>query len=145
MMYKKLATALTINAVIMFFVMYAMIDQFDHFYFNINRVYMTLLMVAPMAIIMLLVMRSMYTNQTLNYLLIAAFSGLFLLCFFFVRAQTLVGNEQFLRSMIPHHSSAILMCQEAAITDPEIIQLCEEIIEAQREEIAQMKALLAQQ
>lgn len=55
---------------------------------------------------------------------------------------TPVGNEQFLRSMIPHHSSAILMCDEARITDPEITRLCEQIVRTQREEIAQMRAIM---
>ncbi|HXV98831.1 MAG TPA: DUF305 domain-containing protein [Anaerolineae bacterium] len=142
-MYKKLAIAISINAVIMFLITYAMIDKFDHLYLNINRVYMSLMMVAPMVIIMLLVMRSMYENKKLNYILIAAFSGLFILCFSLARTQTPVGNEQFLRSMIPHHSSAILMCQEAEITDLEIIELCEQIVKSQEEEITQMKAILA--
>lgn len=142
-MYKKLAIVIVINAVIMFFITYVMIVQLNHFYFNINRVYMALMMVSPMVILMLIVMRSMYTKQPLNYLLIAAFSALFILCFALTRTQTLIGNDELLRSMIPHHSSAILMCQEAALTDPEIIQLCEEIVQSQQEEIAQMKAILA--
>lgn len=53
-----------------------------------------------------------------------------------------MGNAQFLRSMIPHYSSAILMCQEASITDADILALCEEIVRAQREEIAQMESIL---
>ncbi len=44
--------------------------------------------------------------------------------------------------MIPHHSRAILVCQEANITDPEIEQLCVEIIDAQQKEIAQMEDIL---
>ncbi|OWP36679.1 DUF305 domain-containing protein, partial [Klebsiella aerogenes] len=43
---------------------------------------------------------------------------------------------------IPHHSRAILVCQEADITDPEIVQLCDDIVEAQQEEIAQMEEIL---
>ena len=50
------------------------------------------------------------------------------------------SDPGFLTSMIPHHSRAILVCQEASITDPEIEQLCSEIVEAQ--EIAQMKEIL---
>lgn len=144
MMYKKLLLALSINAVIMFLLTYVMINEISHFYFNINKVYMALMMVAPMVIVMLLVMPSMYENKRWNSILIAAFSGLFILCFWLARTQSPVGNEQFLRSMIPHHSSAILMCQEAHITDPEIITLCEQIIQAQEEEIAQMKGILEQ-
>ena len=64
--------------------------------------------------------------------------------FYGMRTQLAVGDEQFLRSMIPHHSGAILMCQEASITDPEIQALCNEIIESQRREIAEMEALIAE-
>lgn len=141
-MYKRFAVTLAINAVLMFLITYAMIAEIDHFYVNINRVYMALMMVAPMAVLMLIVMRSMYQNQRLNYLLIGAFTGLFLLSFALARTQTPVGNNQFLRSMIPHHSSAILMCQQANITDPEIVSLCQQIVKSQEEEIAQMKAIL---
>lgn len=140
--YRKLALTLSINAVLMFFITYAMIDTVDHFYVNINRVYMSLMMVAPMAMLMLFVMRSMYTNTTLNSILHAVFAALFLASFALARTQTPVGNEQFLRSMIPHHSSAILMCEQSAITDQEISTLCEEIVKAQKEEIAQMKNIL---
>lgn len=141
-MYKKLAIAISINAVLMYLITYVMIDDFSHFYNNINRVYMSLMMVAPMVIVMLLVMSSMYENKRLNYILIAASAGLFILCFSLARTQVPVGNAQFLRSMIPHHSSAIVMCQESELTDPEIIKLCEQIIKSQEEEITQMKAIL---
>ncbi|MCQ3980523.1 MAG: DUF305 domain-containing protein, partial [Anaerolineae bacterium] len=133
MMYKKLALAISINAVIMYLLTYVMIDTIDHLYLNINRLYMALIMAAPMVIVMLLVMRSMYENKKLNYILIAAFSGLFILSFYLARTQTPVGNDQFLRSMIPHHSSAILMCQRSDITDSEIVNLCEQIVKAQEE------------
>lgn len=143
MMYKKFALALTLNSIVMFFIMYAMVAEIDHVQLNINNLYMVLMMVAPMGIVMLLVMRSMYENKKLNYLLIAVFSGLLILSFVLTRSQTPVGNDQFLRSMIPHHSSAILMCQQSQLTDPEIIQLCQEIIASQKEEITQMQAILA--
>lgn len=141
--YKKLAITISLNAVVMFLLTYVMIDRIDHFMVNINRMYMALIMVAPMVVLMLLVMGSMYKNKSLNYILITAFAILFLVVFWLIRSQTPVGNQQFLRSMIPHHSSAILMCQESAITDPEIITLCEEIVATQEEEIAQMNAILS--
>lgn len=53
-----------------------------------------------------------------------------------------VGNDQFLRSMIPHHSHAILVCEEASIIDPEIEELCDQIIASQEEEIDIMKRML---
>jgi hypothetical protein len=30
--------------------------------------------------------------------------------------------------MIPHHSGAILMCEQAALTDPDIVALCRQIV-----------------
>lgn len=141
--YKKLGIVISINAVVMFLLTYALIDSWDHFYPNINRVYMALMMVAPMVILMLWVMRSMYEDRKLNTILYLGFSLLFVASFLLARTQTPVGNDQFLRSMIPHHSSAIVMCEESAITDPQIIELCEEIVEAQVSEINEMKEILA--
>ncbi len=140
--YGKLAINLLLSLIAMYLVMFAMIDGPDDFYNNLNMYYMALMMVAPMAILMLLLMGSMYQNRTLNLVLYVAFAGVFVGAFAFIRAQTFIGNEQFLRSMIPHHSGAILMCREASITDPEIVALCDTIIQSQREEIVQMKSML---
>lgn len=141
-MYRKLALAISINAVLMYLITYVNLADISHFQININRLYMALLMAAPMVIIMLLVMRSMFNNDRLNIGLYAAAAGAILLLFLLIRTQTPVGNEQFLHSMIPHHSSAILMCEESTISDPEISDLCNQIVRAQREEIAQMKQIL---
>jgi uncharacterized protein (DUF305 family) len=45
--------------------------------------------------------------------------------------------------MIPHHSGAILMCQEASLRDPTLLRLCDDIVKSQRQEIDQMKRMLA--
>jgi uncharacterized protein (DUF305 family) len=45
--------------------------------------------------------------------------------------------------MIPHHAGAILMCGRATITDTELKKLCGEIMQGQRQEIEQMKKILA--
>ena len=50
--------------------------------------------------------------------------------------------RQFLRSMIPYHASAILMCNEAAIQDAEIRTLCGAIASSQQAEIEQMQTKL---
>lgn len=140
--YRKLAIAITINTIIMFFLTYVMISSADHFVVNINRIYMALIMAAPMVIVMLLVMRSMFMNKRLNAILLATFGLITILLFILIRTQTPVGDVQFLRSMIPHHSGAILMCEQSTITDPEIIELCDEIVQAQQEEISQMETIL---
>jgi len=44
--------------------------------------------------------------------------------------------------MIPHHSIAILTSERANISDPRVRKLADEIIKAQRLEIAEMKALI---
>lgn len=142
-MYKKLAIVVSINTVWMFLLMYVMIWEWGHFQLNINSLYMAVVMVAPMVLTMLFVMRSMYENKRLNVALYVGFAVLFVLSFMGIRTQTPVGDDQFLRSMIPHHSGAILMCEESDISDPEVAALCEEIVKTQKEEIAQMEALLA--
>lgn len=140
--YRKLGIAVSINTVIMFLLTYVLISSWDHFLVNINRVYMALIMAAPMVIVMLLVMRSMFKDKRLNTILFTVFGGAIIVLLILMRTQTPVGNAAFLRSMIPHHSSAIVMCEQSTITDPEISDLCEQIVQTQKEEIAQMKAIL---
>ncbi|MET3951020.1 DUF305 domain-containing protein [Arthrobacter sp. UYEF36] len=84
----------------------------------------------------------MFKNKRLKIVLTAVMAAVFVLIFAFGRAETFISDEQFLKSMIPHHSRAILMCQEADITDPEIKELWEEIISSQQKEIDQMKTIL---
>ena len=60
----------------------------------------------------------------------------------FTRYQTGIYDNDFLRSMIPHHSGAVLMCENPRLEDPEIKSLCSQIIEGQKREIDQMKAIL---
>ena len=45
--------------------------------------------------------------------------------------QTAIADRQFVRSMIPHHASATLMCQNASIHDQELKSVCREIISSQ--------------
>jgi len=140
--YRNLAAELAIDFVIMYLVMYTMIATLGHFYLNLNNVYMTLMMAAPMAILMLIFMRSMYPSRRVNLAIAAAATVLFIGSFVGMRTQAFVGDAEFLRSMIPHHSGAILMCEQASLRDPEIIVLCDNIVRSQREEIAEMQALL---
>ena len=56
-------------------------------------------------------------------------------------SQTLIDDRQFIASMIPHHSGAILMCREANLADTELKTLCQQIVEAQRSEIEKMESI----
>ena len=140
--YRTFALNLIISAVIMYFVMFTMIYGLSEFYNNLNMAYMAIMMAAPMGMLMLVMMGSMYNDRRLNLVLLGGFALLFALAFWGMRAQVLVGDRQFLRAMIPHHSGAVLMCERASLKDPEIKQLCSQIIVSQKEEIAKMKAIL---
>lgn len=140
--YKHFGIELLIEGIFMFFVMYAMVYSAQHVYLNINNLYMTFMMVAPMGLVMLISMRHMYQNKNLNLILYTFFIILFVVSYYAIRAQAIVDNKQFLKSMIPHHSGAILMCEKASISDPEIKTLCKEIIESQTREINQMQEML---
>jgi uncharacterized protein (DUF305 family) len=141
-MYAKLGLALALSYVVMFLLSMSMIREWDHFYLNGSNAWMALVMVAPMGLIMIAVMWAMFQNKALNAGLALAFVAVFAGALYLGRQEADVGNEQFLKSMIPHHSRAILVCQEADITDPEIEELCGEIVKTQQEEIAQMKEIL---
>lgn len=140
--YKALAMMGVLSFISMYILMYSMVNAFENVFTNVNQVYMAGLMTAPMIIIEILLMRSMYMNKQLN-LVIIGFSAVALIAFYMsIRKQAFVSDKQFLKSMIPHHAGAILMCENANIQDPEIKKLCEEIVASQQREIAQMKAKL---
>lgn len=141
--YASMALQTTISGVVMYLVMFVMIDNTASFYNNLNMFYMTLMMVAPMMVLMVLAMKHMFPSKALNALVVLGAIVVFFGAFALIRTQTTIGDRGFLRSMIPHHSGAILMCGEANLTDPEIKKLCEEIIRSQQREIDQMKSILA--
>lgn len=128
---------------IMFIVMYTMVDSFAEVFANLNQAYMAVMMVATMGIIMLLLMKDMYKNKKRNSLIYLGSVALFLIFFVFMRQQSFIGDKQFLRSMIPHHSGAVLMCEKADLSDAEIKTLCDQIIKGQKAEIDQMKEILS--
>jgi hypothetical protein len=140
--YKKLAISLIISFVIMYSVMFLNVNDTGHIYLSLNRMYMTLLMVSPMALIMLFVMGSMYKNKKLNSIIGLAAVVVFVLSFISLRNQAFVGDIQYMKVMIPHHSSAIMTSKNADIEDPEVKKLSEGIIQSQEKEIAEMKAIL---
>ncbi|TDR45653.1 hypothetical protein DFR29_10481 [Tahibacter aquaticus] len=141
--YPRFAAMVAASFVAMFALMYVMVDRFAHVLSNLNQVYMAALMAGAMVLIELAFMWKMYPDPKLNALLAAIAVVVVGVGWFGVRYQWGIGDSQFLRSMIPHHAGAILMCEEAAITSPEIRTLCGDIQRSQRAEIAQMQALLA--
>jgi uncharacterized protein (DUF305 family) len=134
---------IVLSFIAMYVLMYGMVNAFANVYMNVNQLYMAGLMAAPMGVIELALMRAMYPNRRLNAVVVVG--SLVALAAFWVllRQQAAVTDRQFLRSMIPHHAGAILMCEEAPIQDADIRKLCEGIIASQQSEIDQMKAKLS--
>ena len=140
--YSKLLFMAVLSFISMYVLMYAMVDTFANVLPNINQFYMAGLMTLPMVIIEVVLMGSMYLNRRLNFTIITLCSVMLIAFFFFIRQQSFVSDKQFLRSMIPHHASALLMCEKTNLQDTELKNLCASIISGQQDEIDQMKAKL---
>lgn len=140
--YRRLLIMTGCSFISMYILMYAMVDVFANVYSSFNQIYMAGLMTAPMVLIELVLMKAMYADKTRNAIIMAASGLIGALCFILIRQQAAIGDDQFLRSMIPHHAGAILMCQQASLQDPELQDLCRTIISGQQAEIDLMKAKL---
>jgi hypothetical protein len=128
----------------MYALMYMMVDRLENVLPNLNQVYMAAVMTAPMVIFEVLLMGSMFPGKTLKAGLIGAGSIALVVFSLLIRNQTAIGDKELLRSMIPHHAGAILMCEKARLEDPENIRLCRLIIETQKQEIGIMKRKLSE-
>ncbi len=140
--YLKFALMMATSFVIMYAVMFLNAASIDHVMLSTMRTYMTLLMIAPMAVVMLLYMWGMYKNKKLNALILAVSIIGFGAVYYMMRNQTGISDVQYMKAMIPHHSSAILTSENADLQDPETKKLAEDIIKLQKEEIALMKDYL---
>ena len=103
---------------------------------------MAILMVSAMSISMILFMRKMYKDKKKNNVIIICSILIFILTLFLLRTQAPIEDKQYMKAMIPHHSSAILTSQEANLKNSEVQFLGEDIIKAQEREIDQMKEVL---
>ena len=143
MSYPKFSLMLLVSFVIMYAIMFLNVDEVSHIYISITRVYMALLMVSSMAIVMIWMMGKMYPDKKLNTGILLGSVVLFGLVLTGLRTQTPIGDVQYMKAMIPHHSSAIMVSKNTSLKDPEVIKLSEGIIASQQKEIAEMKAILA--
>ncbi len=140
--YLKFAAMVLTSTIFMFIFKYLSTFEFSHIFFSETRIYMALLMGATMTVIMLLFMRNMLKNRKANIGIILGSVVVFSLSLFLLRSQTLVDDTDYMEAMIPHHSIAILTSENAEISDPRVRELADEIIEAQRKEIDEMKNLI---
>nr|WP_253958181.1 DUF305 domain-containing protein [Metabacillus halosaccharovorans] len=130
------------STIVMFLFKYLSTYSLDHVFFSESRLYMALLMAATMSIIMLGFMYRMLKNRKLNIGIAVVSILVFSLSLFLLRSQTMVADTDYMEAMIPHHSIAILSSERAKITDPRVRELADEIINAQRKEIDEMKKLI---
>lgn len=142
--YRLLAWMTLVMFVAMYVLMYAMVDRVAHVYHSLNQGYMAALMTGAMVLLELGIMRHMYPDRSRNVIVVVLSMIVLAVSWFGIREQWGIGDRQFLRSMIPHHSGAILMCGNAAITDERIRALCGEIESSQQREIELMEQLLDQ-
>jgi len=122
--------------------MYLNSYQLDHVFFSETRTYMALVMGASMAVIMLAFMIKMYANRRVNIGIFVASAVVFSFALWLVRSQATIEDVSYMKAMIPHHSIAILTSERAHISDPRVRKLADQIIESQRKEILEMKALI---
>jgi Na+/melibiose symporter-like transporter len=141
--YKTFFLMLACSFVAMYITMFLNTYAIDHIYFSLTRFYMTCLGISAMAVIMWFFMRKMYQNKKKNIAILAGSFILFVSALGLVRIQSpIIGDILWLKAMIPHHSIAILTSERADIQDPEVKQLANDIIKAQREEIEEMKTMI---
>jgi len=140
--YRRFGLMVLTSTIIMLILMYFNTYSMEHIFFSQTRVYMALIMGGVMAIVMLAFMQKMYTNKKVNFGIYAGSAILIAISLFLVRSQATVDDTSWMKAMIPHHSIAILTSERADIEDPRVRKLADEIIKAQRKEIAEMKTLI---
>ena len=141
--YARFGAMIATSTVATFGLMYLNTHAWNHVTFSETRLWMVLTMGAAMAVIMLVFVLGMYADRALNLAIFASAAIVFAASLWVVRSQALMDDGDWMRAMIPHHSIAILTSERARITDPRVRALAREIIATQREEIAEMKRLLA--
>lgn len=143
MSYVRFGLMIITSALVMFILMYLNTYAWEHIFFSETRAYMAIVMGATMAVIMLAFMLGMYKSTSLNIAIFVGSVIVFGLALFLVRSQVTVSGPSYMRAMIPHHSIAVMTSERAQIRDDRVRKLADEIIEAQRREIAEMRYLIA--
>jgi len=141
--YLRFAAMIATSTAVMFGLTYVNSYALDHVFYSETRLYMSLLMGAAMAVVMLTFMLHMHKSRGANIAIYLLSAVLFTGSLWLVRSQTTIGDVSWMKAMIPHHSIAILTSERAQLDDPRVRDLAQQIIEAQREEIDMMKTYIA--
>lgn len=140
--YGRFGAMIAASMVVMFGIMYLNTYQPSHVQWSETRFYMTFVMGAAMAVIMLSFMWSMHRNRKVNLGIYLGAAVVFGGALWLVRSQAPIGDTSYMRAMIPHHSIAVLTSENAGIEDARVRELADEIVDAQCREIAEMKWLI---
>jgi hypothetical protein len=141
--YARFAAMIATSTVVMFGLMYLNTYVVEHVRFSETRVYMALVMGAAMAVVMLLFMWGMYKDRRVNAAILVGAAVVFAGALWLARSQATVGDVAYMQAMIPHHSIAIMTSERAHIRDPRVRKLADGILAAQKREIGEMDALIA--
>ncbi|MGE0716023.1 MAG: DUF305 domain-containing protein [Alphaproteobacteria bacterium] len=142
MSYFRFGAMVAISTVLMFGLMYLNVYAGSHIWFSETRAWMALVMGAVMAMVMLALMWPMYPGRSVKLAVMASSVAIFAASLWLVRSQTTVGDVDYMKAMIPHHSIAVLTSARAHIRDPEVRKLADGILETQIREIAEMERLI---
>jgi hypothetical protein len=143
MSYARFFAMIATSTALMFVLMYSTVYVLDHVWWSQTKLWMALYMGATMAVVMLAFMLKMYDDKKANVAIFVGSALVFAAALWLARSQETVGDVAWMKAMIPHHSIAILTSERAEISDPRARRLADDIIRAQRAEIAEMEALIA--
>ncbi|CAN5790931.1 hypothetical protein BH23ACT12_BH23ACT12_20350 [soil metagenome] len=140
--YLRFGAMIATSTVTMFLLTYTNTYAWGHVRWSEERVYMALLMGGAMAVVMLSFMWSMHRIVLVNVAILGAAFVLMGAALWLSRSQQFVEDREYMKGMIPHHSIAILTSERADIDDLRVCELANQIIRAQRKEIAEMDWLI---
>ena len=145
-MLKHQITSFIVNIIVgmAFNAMNMMAFKFEHLDISVTLLYVGLIMASNMVWSHEIIHYINHKKFNLNTFLIGiALTSLFV---FLARNQFLVSEEQWLRRMIPHHSTALTtstkLIENHPELDPKIYKLAKDIINTQNKEIDLMNKFL---
>ena len=141
------------NQVILFLVMFLvalLLNPMNILAYSFNHLYLSTTLILTSAY---MASTMVWSHQIVHYFQMGHFSkktfligiGMSLLFFILLRTQIIVSPKQWLRRMIPHHSTALTTTTkllENAKVDDKTFRLAKDIILTQQKEIDFMKSLL---
>ena len=140
--YQSIMFVIMVFVGISFNAMNMLVFRFDDLYLSLTLFYGGLIMASNM-IWAHEIIHFIYHGK-MNKIIFAIGIILTIITTFIIRSQIFVNDNQWLRRMISHHSTALTTSHKIKnrTQNPELKQLAEDIINTQEKEISQMKQLL---